>query len=268
MIAGIASALLFTSACSGGQEPANSPSQPASAPTQEAGSPTADAASLDSEYGPVIDGMPTLKELASDKNGVWRKTTILPDDPAFGVPDSVVMEPNVREMWSEEEIQEAQRLAVEMAVDAIDTPANGALGDTASMEKWWEANKDKFSPQWHDAMKTDALSTDKNDVIVYKTPHRQHSDPELDYSSMYGEDKIHIKDRKITTTEIRAGQVEATDTIQVYMEVTFFNPVILDGKEDVEGVGASMSYAFVKDEATGNLIVSGYGATFSTQPLR
>lgn len=270
IIAGLASALLFVSACSGEPESAGAPSAESS-PSQalETESPTVDPGS-NSDYGPTIGGIPTLKELASDQNGVWRKSTIMPDDPAFEIKEDVLasMEPNVREMWTEEEIKEAHRLAINMTVDAIDTPANGALGDTESMEKWWEANKDNFHPEWQETMKASALNTDVNQPVVYKAPHRQHDDPTLDYSLVYGEDKAHIKDRVITTTAVSAGELDGRDAIRVDLEVTFFNVVTIDDKEDYEGVGASIGYTFVKDEATGKLHTTGNSSTFNTQPLR
>ena len=270
MVTGIASVLLFTSACSGESESKASPtsetSTSASASKSETASPAAESAG--EGYGPTIEGMPTLEELASDKNGVWRKTTILPDDPAFEIGDNVAMEPNVKELWSEEDIKEAHRISVNMAVDVIDTPANGALGDTASMEKWWAANKDKFAPENQEDMRASAFGLDKNQTAVYKAPHRQYEDPALDYGLVYGEDKVHIKDRQIKTTAISAGELNGKNAIRVDLEVTFFNVASIDGREEDEGVGASMGYTLVKDEATGKLLVTGSSATFNTQPLR
>ncbi|MBC9704779.1 MAG: hypothetical protein H9W81_07365 [Enterococcus sp.] len=267
MVAGLASVLLFTSACAGDDEP-DTATATAEATVSATASPSATAETAGSEYGPTIDGMPTMKELAKDKNGVWRKTTILPDDPAFELTDSVAMEPNVREMWSEEEIEEAHRIAVNMAVDTIDTSGNGALDDTDSMEKWWEANKDKFAPEWQEEIRVSVFGIDKNQTAVYKAPHRQHDDPALDYGLVYGEDKVHVKDRQIKTTAIQAGELNGKTAIRVDLEVTFFNVVNVDGKEDIEGVGASMAYTLVKDEASGKLLVSGISNTFSTQPIR
>lgn len=243
---------------------ASSQSVEASAANESA---TAEPASS-GEYGPTIEGMPTLKDLAKDKNGVWRKTTIMPDDPAYEIKDSVLMEGNVREMWSEEDIKEAHRLAINLSVDAIDTAANGALGDTASMESWWETNQGKFHPAYKEVLREGALSTDVNLPIVYKVDRRTHSDPTLDYGLVYGENEVHIKNRTIDTYRIHAGELPSGKAIAVGLSVSFSNVVEIDGERNIEGAGGGMQYTFVKDEATGQLLATGYSTTFKTQPLR
>lgn len=247
-------------------EPSASPqSADASAANESATAEPTPAADSSGEYGPTIEGMPTLKDLARDKNGEWRKTAILPDDPAYEIKDSVLMEGNVREMWSKEDIKEAHRLAIDLSVDVIDTAANGAPGDTTSMENWWEANQGKFHPDYKEELREAALSSDPNQAIVYKATHR----PALDYGLVYGEEEVHIKNRTIDTYKIHAGEVPVFGkAIAVSTSVSFSNVVEIDGERNIEGVGGSMRYTFVKDDATGQLLMTGYYATFNTQPLR
>ena len=246
VVTGLASVLLFTSACSGDGEA--SPTASASASVSATDAPTT-GSTANGEYGPTIEGMPTLKELAKDKNGVWRKTTILPDDPAFEIKEVVLdsMEPNVKEMWSDAEIQEANALAVKMVADMIDTSANGALGDTESMEKWWETNKANFDPEFHEELYNDALSVDVNKPLVYKVSHRQHDDLALDYSLVYGEDKVHIKNREIFATEITAGEMSGKNAIAITLQVGFVNVAEVDGKEVNENSVGNIRYTFIKD---------------------
>lgn len=269
MVTGLAGVLLFTSACSGGNETEASPSAPPSASTAAVPSstPTPTATAEAVEYGPTIEGMVTLEELAVDKNGTWRKTTILPDDPAFTFAPEVV-DGTAKAFWSEEDIKEAQRLAVEMAVDAIDTPANGALGDSESMEKWWAVNKDKFHGDWEDEMYQAAVNTDVNQPLVYKAEHRQHEDTALDYGMFYGEDEIHVKDREIVTTGIKSGEVSQGKAIDVTLEISFTNVVNIDDEKHFEKASTTTGYTMTKDEGTGKFLVVGFNTTYKTVPLR
>lgn len=250
IITSIAGSLLFTSACAG-----NSDSDSPSASSETSSAPVV----VDGvEYGPTIEGMPTLKELASDKNGEWRKTAILPDDKAFTFNPAVV-DATAKDMWSDEEIKAAQKMSVEMIADMIDTPANGALGDSASMVEWWEVNKDKFHPNWKQAMYNAAISTDVSEPIVYKADYRQDNEANLEYGMPYGENEIHVKDRIIETSKIFAGELPAEgNAIEITSEVFFSNVVEIKKKKNVEKVSGDVTYTMTKDEDTGEFLIAGF----------
>lgn len=261
MVVGLASTLLLTSACSKVEILVDSgakfltPKEPV-------------VTVIDGvEYGPTVEGMYTLPDLASDKNGEWRKTTILPNDPAFTF-DPAVVDVGATQIWGEEEIKEAQRFAVELAVDAIDTPANGAPGDTASMEKWWETNEDKFHPNWKESMRDVALNPDPNEPIVFKAPHRKHDDASLDYGMWYGEFEVHVKDRKIDTVAIGGGEIPEGRGISIYLDVDFASVVKLDDMRAVENTAATLTYTLTKDEDTGKFLVVGYDNSYNLDSLR
>lgn len=258
--AGLVGVLLATSACS--SDPAEDPKPAASTevsqPAESALTETAPAEDESSEYGPTIDGMPTLRELASDKNGQWRKTTILPDDPAFTF-DPAVIQDTVTPDWTEEDIKAAQRIAVEMAVDGIDTPANSALGDTASMEKWWDTNKGKFHPMYWEELKKDATSTALDKTIVFKVAHRKDGMP-------YGENAIHVSDRTLKTTEIIGGEINGMSAIAVTVQVGFSNILDVEGSEAREFTNGVVRYTFTKDN--GGYPIIGYYSLYETNALQ
>ncbi|MBC9704780.1 MAG: hypothetical protein H9W81_07370 [Enterococcus sp.] len=253
---GLAGALLFTSACAAD----NSSSDSAGASTEKV---VIDGV----EYGPTIEGMPTLPELASDSKGKWRKTTILPDDPAFSYEDSVV-DPSATGMWSDEEIKEAHKLAVEMAVDTIDTSANGAPGDTEAKLNWWKANEDKFHPFWKQEMYNAVIDDDPNMPLIFKGKHRIHADEKLDYGLVYGENEVHVKDRKISTTKIMAGELPEGKALEVTLKVDHTNVAEVDGKKADEKSEGTLVYTLMKDTKSEKILVAGFNAEYKFQILR
>lgn len=255
MVAGAAVVLLLVSGCSGESE-ADAQS-PAASPT---------TVIVDGvEYGPTIEGMPTLKELASDERGEWRKTTILPDDPAFTFEPSVITEA-AGSVWSEADIKEAQRLAVEMAVDMIDTAANGAPGDGQARVDWWELNMDKFDPVWQQEIYNSLISDDPNLAVVFKGTHREASDTSDGYGLVYGEGEVHIKDRAIETTAIDAGPIGDENGISVALDIDYVNVAEVNGKKTDEEVEGKLIYHFTKSE-DGQLRISGVQPEFRYQIL-
>lgn len=261
MVTGLASALLFTSACAGDGKPESSSAE-ASAEA------TSNTVVVDGvEYGPTIDGMPTMKELASDSKGEWRKTTILPDDPAFDFSDAVV-DSTATAMWTEEEIKAAQKMAVEMAVDTIDTSANGAPLDVESKMKWWEENKDKFHPFWKQEMYNAVIDDDPNKPIVLKGNHRLSGDTSKGYDLVYGEDEVHVKDRTIETTSIVAGELAQGKAMEISLTVDFTNVAEIDGKKMDEKTKLTTTYTLMKDDTSGDLLVAGFRAMYDLKILR
>lgn len=258
---GLASALLFTSACSLDNSILGSSASPSAEPALE-------NVFVDGvEYGPTIEGMPTLPELASDSNGEWRKTTILPNDPAFTY-DPAVVDPETFELWSEEEVKEAHRIAVEMAVDTIDTSANGAPNDVDGKMKWWEDNKDKFHPYWKQDMYNGLISDDPNTPIVFKGAFRQqNADESLNYTLAYGENEVHVKDRKIDTKRIVGvlfPVVDGTEPgIMIQLGIDHNHVAVIDGEKMDEKSEGTLEYSFMKDRNSGELLISGINAKYN-----
>ena len=255
-VAGIAGALLFTSACAAGDDP------------KTGSDATFTASAANSDYGPTINGVPTLKEPASDENGTWRKTTILPDDPAFDY-DASVVDAVTATMWSEDEVKEAQRLSVEMAVDMIDTAGNGAPNDLEARVQWWEANQDKFDPAWAQDIYNALISDDPNLAVVFKGSHRLHDDSKLDYGLVYGDKEAHIKDREIQTASISAGSLsDGRNAIMVTLELEYKNIAEVDGKHVDEEANSKIVFHLAKNERTGKLLVTGLEPEYRFQILR
>lgn len=264
MVAGLTGMLLFTSACGseGGSNSAPSGKE-ASAEAKK------DTVVVDGvEYGPTIDEMPTLKDLAKDENGEWRKTTILPDDPAFNYEASVV-DPVTNTVWTDDEIKEAQRVTVEMAVDMIDTAANGAPNDLTSRVDWWEANKDKFDPAWQQDIYNALISDDPNMAVVFKGYHRVHDDSKLDYGLVYGEDEVHVKDREIKTSAITAGTLpDGRYSVMVTLELKYTNVAEVDGKKTDEKATSKLVFHVSEDTETGEMLITGLQPEYKFQILR
>lgn len=256
--------LLFTSACTTVND-SNKPSSGNEASVEE----TQETVIVDGvEYGPTIDGMPTLKDLASDQNGEWRKTTILPNDPAFDYDPSVVSQV-VNTAWSDDEIKEAQRMAVEMAVDMIDTSGNGAPSDLQSRVTWWEDNKDKFDPAWQQDIYNALISDDPNMAVVFKGSHRLHEDSDLDYGLMYGKDEVHVKDREIKTTGIDLGALQdSRNAIIVSLDLKYTNVAEVDGKKVDEQATSTLIFHMSNENEKGEMLITGLQPSYNFQILR
>lgn len=260
MATGIASALVFTSACAGNNGE-NINTAPTSSPTtiSAPASPTP-IASPSAEKG-MINGIPVKEGVASDSHGEYVQTTISREDKAFSYEPGIV-DPSATDRFSPEDVKEAHATAVEYAAEAIDTPMNGSPGDTASGEQWWAANKDRFHPDYQEDMKAAALSPNINDTVVYKGVHRK------DYGLQYGADKTHVSERSIQTTSIYGGDLNGTPGVVVAMKVNFTNSADVDGKATPEYANGTVSYTMFKDPATGKFLITGSNATWATQPLR
>lgn len=261
---GLVCALLSTAACGGGAD-AN-PSTATKSPSTEASatpSPTASGgAGLAADQGPVINGIPTQKELVSDAHGEYRQTAIAPDDPAFTF-DSSVIEPTATERYNEEEIEQAHRAAVEYAVVAIDSPMNGSPGDEARAAQWWSVNQERFVPHQRDGFWAAVVSPDINDTVVYKGTHRDG----VQFGLQYGNDVAHIVSRSIETKSIYGGEVNGENAIAVTLEVNFSNAVVKDGKKGTEYARGDVSFTLMKDASSGAFLINGISATYTTSRL-
>lgn len=264
MATGMACVLLATAACGGGAEadPVSasvSPSTAASAAVSPTDSEGANGA-VDQEL--ATNGIPTEKELVSDAHGEYRQTTIAPDDPAFTF-DPGVVEATATERYNEEEVEQAQRAAVEYAVAAIDSPMNGSPGDETSAAQWWSVNQERFVPHQQDTFRAAVFSPDGNLPLVYKGTHRDGTQ----FGLQYGSDVAHITSRSIETKSIRAGELDVGTVIAVTLEVNFANAVVKDGKKGTEYARGDIACTMLKDAASGKFLISGYTSTYTTSKV-
>lgn len=262
MATGIASALVLTSACAGNSG-GNVDTSPTSSPTtiSAPATPSPIASDGNGVPGGIINGLPTKKELATDGNGQYVQTTVAPDDPAYEYNPAVV-DDQATSRYSPDEIKEAQKTAVDYAADAIDSPMNGSAGNTEVAGAWWEANKDRFDPEYQDVMRDGALSADPNQPVVFKANHRS------SYQLQYGENKTHIASREIKVTNITAGELNGRTAIAVRMNIDFTNAVYVDGRDAREASNGDVTYTMLKDPATGKFLISGANSVYTTNPVR
>lgn len=258
--AGIACVLFSTAACAAGAEAGNDPVVGTSSAATSA-TPTPQV-SGGSNLGPESNGLPIEEQPVSDAYGEYRQTTILPDDPAFTF-DPVVIDATASERYTEAEVEQAQRAAVEYAVVAIDSPMNGSPGDESSAARWWSANQERFVPNQRDLLWAGVVSPDINDTVVYKGTHRDGTN----FALQYGNDVPHIVARTIETTSIYAAELDGETMIAVALEVNFSNGVVIDGKKDTEYVRGDVAFTLRKDPATGQFQINGTSATYTTSRI-
>ena len=254
--------LPLASGCAGGAEAGEDPAAAGTTAVASA-APTAQPASEGSaDSGPTINGIPTEKDLVSDAHGEYRQTTIAPDDPAFTI-DPDVIDMTATERYTQEEIEQAHRVAVEGAVAAIDSPMNGSPGDEAGAAKWWSANQDRYAQHQHEEFRAAAFSRDINETVVYKGTHRDG----IQFGLQYGNDVAHIASRSIETKSIHAGELEVGKVIAVTLEVNFSNAVVKDGKKGTEYARGDIAYTMLKDASSGKFLITGYSSTFTTSKI-
>jgi len=253
----LAFAMLALSACEGSVTISPSGSVTPSASETVASSPAPSATPAGDVAGSVINGIPTKKELAKDAKGSFIQTTISADDPAMKYNASVV-DPNVAEAYSEEEVLAAQQFIVTfIAEEGLDSTLNGTKENLEIVDAWWAANKDKIDPE-QEGFYEKLVANDNVYMPVYRYTGKK---SEL----VSGDDVTHVNSRKITISAIKAGFLEGKQRLGFNVKTETVYNILMDGKKTVNSSNGDFIFTLTKDES-GKWLISGYQNTFSDSP--
>lgn len=250
--AGIAGALIFTSACSAPQAastPTASDAASAAATPSATPSPTKTAVQQTLSNGLVAKG------LANDGKGDYLQTSIADSDPAMKYNPSIT-DDAAKEHYSEADLAEAQKVIVKfIAEEIIDSSLNGGAG---SIDAWWAGHKDQIHPLNWEPMMNDF----KNGKGALDQEPWMAEQPDLAYvhgattSRLNSRTITPVKFRYVTSSDLQGVMLDTTASWE--MGVTFTNG------SKVQPTTAEISIAVAKDDADGKWKIAGYNTNFHT----
>lgn len=259
--AGIAGALVFTSACSAPQS------------TSAAGTPTAsDAASATATSAATPSATPTptskfpytlpsgliAKGVANDGRGEYIQTSIADTDPAMQY-NPAITEDAAKAHFSEADLAESQKVIVRfIAEEAIDSTLNGG----GNPDLWFAAHKDQIHPTNQDIMLKELK--DGKDVVAREA--WMATKPGFSYA--HGADTPRVTVRVITPQKLR--YIEGNGLQGVFLDTTavYAMAVTADGvRKPDQNSTADISYAVAKDAADGKWKIAAYQTNFQTAEL-
>jgi hypothetical protein len=246
--AGIAGALIFTSACSSSVPSASDTSGPSgSASATATPSPVA-----------LLPGGLVAKGVANDGKGDYLQTSIADTDPAMRY-NPAIADDAAKAHYSEAELAEAQKVIVRfIAEEAIDSTLNGGT----DIDGWWAAHKDQIHPANQDGMLQDLKTTHGNSVVAREL--WMADKPGLSY--VHGADTPRVTQRTITPSKLRFVEDSTLQGVMLDTTASYEMPVAVDGKrKKVQSTAANISFAVAKDAADGNKWkIAGYQTDFTT----
>lgn len=255
----LAFAMLALSGCEGSVtiSPSGSATSSASESVASSPAPSVSATPAGDVAGAVINGLPTKKELAKDANGSFIQTTISADDPAMKY-DASVVDPNVTEAYTEEEVLAAQQFIVKfIAEEGLDSTLNGTKTNIEIVDAWWAANKDKIDPT-EEGFYEKLVANDNVYMPVYRYTGKK---SEL----ISGDNVTHVNSRKIKISAIKAGFLEGKQRLGFNVKTETVYNILMDGKKTVNSSNGDFIFTLTKDES-GKWLISGYQNTFSDSP--
>lgn len=250
---GLAGAVAFTSACSGGSISENSP-VPTSSPTSitqttEAPQPSA-TATVPMESAPA-------GQLTKNSKGEYLQATIADDDAAMQVNPTTV-DPSAYNTYTKADVAEAQKVVVKfIAEEGMDSSING---DPSNLGSWWEKNKAKVAPEYQDSFYAD-LEAKKSPVVTQQWQEEKYNG---EYQYVYNPKETRVVNRSIAVNSIYAPQ---PDSLAIIADVNYgmkVKPGVGVTKSGVQNTVGTMAYSVRKDAATGSWLINGYQTKVDT----
>lgn len=252
--AGIAGALIFTSACSASEtaSPAGISSPSDSAPATAA--PSADPAVPVAAPVSFPDGI-VAKGVANDGIGAYLQTSIADTDPAMQY-NPAITDDAAKAHYSAAQLADAQKVIVRfIAEEAIDSTLNGGNAD---VDGWWAAHKDQIHPS-NQAIMLNDLKAGKDDVA-----REQWIAKKTGYSYVHGADTPRVTAR--TITPVKFYYVETGPLQGLMLDTTAaYSMAVKGGLGHIQNSTAEISYAVAIDPADGKWKIAGYDAGFHTR---
>lgn len=255
---GLAGAVAFTSACSGGATvPDNSSSAPTNSPTSISQTATP-SASPSASVDPNLGAPAPAGDVVKTKYGSYLRTTISNDDPAMKVNNAIV-DPSASGKYSPADITAAQQTVSKfIAEEAIDSPVNGG-GE--SVDDWWAKNNSRIAPEY----KAELLPNMKSGDAFVMNEKWQQEKYAGKYQYIYSETEPRVYNRKITPNAITlAGDntsLAITSDVSYNMKA---KPNVGEGKTGTQISVGTMAFAVRKDTASGKWLITGFSHNMNT----
>lgn len=259
--AGIAGALIFTSACSAPQATSatSTPtaSDAASAAATSAATPSATPTST-SKFPYTLPSALVAKGVANDGRGEYIQTSIADTDPAMQY-NPAIAEDAVKSHFSEADLAEAQKVVVRfIAEEGIDSTLNGG----GNPDLWLAAHRDQIHPT-NQEITLQELKAGK-DVVAREQ--WMATKPGLSY--VHGADTPRVTMRTITPQKVRYIEGNGLQGVFVDTTVVYAMAVTADGvRKPDQNSTAELSYAVAKDPADGKWKIAAYQSNFRTAEL-
>ena len=249
--AGIAGALLFTSACSASvaAAPAGTSSPSGSASATAAPS---SASAIPVTFPFTLPSGLVAKGVANDGTGDYLQTSIADTDPAMKY-NPVIADDAAKAHFSEAELAEAQKVIVRfIAEEAIDS----TLNDGVDVDGWYAAHKDQIHPASQDL----TLKAIRSDKDILSRERWMAARP--GYSYVHGANTPRVTSR--TITPVKLEYVEGADLQGVMLTTTASWDMAVDKQGAMSSVQVStgeINFAAAKDPADGKWKFAGWNDT-------
>jgi len=186
--------------------------------------------------GTSVNGFATKKELAVDAQGRRFVQTTLSANDSLLEYDPSIRTLTVVDMFTEEEVQAAQKAASSYYVEQyIDSILKGDNITQKDKDLWLEQNKEIIDPEQFQSFVDDFKVNTGVDTGVYMNRERSAKG----YSLVYGENEVQVLSRDVSYTKIIGQNIEGKDYIGFEADVTFALAVTKDGKKATENVAVS-----------------------------
>lgn len=252
--AGIAGALIFTSACSAPE----TTSAAATSGTSDAAPASATASTVPSPTTAAQEILPNglvAKGVANDGKGDYVQTSIADTDPAMKY-NPAITEDAAKTHYSDADLAEAQKVIVKfIAEEAIDSTLNGGGGN---IDGWWVAHQDQIHPLNRDLM----LSEMKSGGTIVDHESWMAEQPDLAY--VHGKTTSRLNSRTITPVKLRFVEGNGLQGVMLDTTASWEMGVTFETGSKVQPTTAEMSIAVAKDDADGKWKIAGYNTNFHT----
>lgn len=253
--AGLAGALLFTSACSTSETAAPDATAAPSATASQAPAP---APSADTVISKTLPSGLIAKGVANDGKGDYLQTSIADTDPAMKY-NPAITDSAAKAHFSEVDLAEAQKVIVRfIAEEAIDSTLNGARGD---IDGWFAAHKDQIHPVNQPIMLKD-MKGDNGDKSILDTESWMAT--KAGYSYVHGASTPRVTARTITPTQLTYVESPELQGVMLDTKATYSMAVTGGSHGNVQRTTAEISFAAAKDAADGKWKIAGYNVAYHT----
>ncbi|HEX9088686.1 MAG TPA: hypothetical protein VF867_14305 [Arthrobacter sp.] len=250
--AGIAGALLFTSACSASVAAAPpAASSPSASATETAAQPSAIpvAAPASLPKGLIPKGV------ANDGKGVYLQTSIADTDPAMQY-NPALSDDAAKAHFSAADLAEAQKVVVRfIAEEAIDS----TLNDGTDVDGWWAAHVDQIHP-----VNQPIMLKDMHDPAKDILDRERWITARSGYSYLHGETTSRIKSRTITPKTIEYVEGNNLQGVTVSTTASWSMEVTGGSNTGRQMSTAEISFSVAKDPADGKWKIAGYDTNYHT----
>jgi hypothetical protein len=252
--AGIAGALIFTSACSAPEATSAAGTPGASEAAPAAVTPSA-TPSPTSKFPYTLPSGLVAKGVANDGRGEYLQTGIADTDPAMQY-NAGITDDAAKAHFSEADLAEAQKVVVRfIAEEGIDSTLNGG----GNPDLWLAAHKDQIHSSFQDILLTEL----KDGKDVFARESWMATKPGLSY--VHGADAPRVTMRVITPQKLRF--IDGNGLQGVFLDTTaaYSMAVTADGaRKPDQNSTAEISYAVAKDAADGKWKIAAYQTNFRT----